>query len=83
MLCVTICDFHVSVTRELFVSDCYWNNKISLYFPLQDCTNKCFFNILKFISYIKFIENMLFVHSTNILKRQNYHLDYFIFRSTK
>ena len=26
---------------------------------------------------------MLFVHSTNILKRQNYHLDYFIFRSTQ
>ena len=51
ILCVTICDFHVSVTRELFVSDCYQNNKISLYFPLQDFTNKCFFNIRKFISY--------------------------------
>ena len=23
ILCVTICDFHVSVTHELFVSDCY------------------------------------------------------------
>ena len=40
-----------------------------------------FFNIIKFKSYIKFIKNMLFVHSTNILKRQNYHIDYFIFRS--
>ena len=77
LICVTICEFYVSVTRELFVSDCYKNNKLSLYFTLQDCGNKCIFTILKFMNYIELIKNMLFAHSTNILKRQNNHLDYF------
>ena len=83
IFCVTICEFHVSVTGELFVSNCYQNNKFSLYFPLQDCTNNCVFNFIKIKNYIEFIKNMLFVHFANLLKRQNNNLDYLIFRSTR
>ena len=44
-------------------------------FSLFPIASKCIFIILKFTNYIKFIKNMLFVYSINILKRQNNHLD--------
>ena len=44
------------------------NNKLSLYFPLQNCTNQYFFNIIQFINYTEFIKNMLFVYFANLKK---------------